>query len=76
MKHDNPFFFGGVVEEEDFCDREDELNSLEKDVLSGINVLLYAPRRFGKTSLLLASLKRLKNKGVKGVYIDLFPVSS
>ena len=41
-----------------------------------MNVLLYAPRRFGKTSLLLALLKRLKGKGVRGVYIDLFPVSS
>ncbi len=76
MEYNNPFFFGGVVEEEDFCDREEELNSLEKDALSGMNVLLYAPRRFGKTSLLLALLKRLKGKGVRGVYIDLFPVSS
>ncbi|WP_457600773.1 AAA family ATPase [Hydrogenivirga sp.] len=76
MEHNNPFFFGGVVREKDFCDRRGELSSLERDVLSGMNVLVYAPRRYGKTSLLFALLSRLEGKDITGIYIDLFPVSS
>ncbi len=72
----NPFYFGGVVGEEDFCNRKRELSALEKDALSGINVLIYAPRRFGKTSLLFMLSDRLKAHGVKTIYTDLFPVTS
>ncbi|RLJ70425.1 hypothetical protein BCF55_0697 [Hydrogenivirga caldilitoris] len=76
MMYNNPFFFGGVVKEKDFCNRKRELRYLENDVMSGINVLVYAPRRYGKTSLLFALLERLKGKSVAGIYIDLFPISS
>ncbi len=73
----NPFYFGNEVYGDDFCNRIDELSELKKDTASGQNLLLYAPRRFGKTSL----LKKLKqdldsNEEYKIIYVDLFSVSS
>jgi len=53
----NPFYYGNEVYQDDFCNRTDELKELKQDVYSGLNVLLYAPRRSGKTSL----LKKLQN---------------
>ena len=73
----NPFYFGNEVYESDFCNRIEELNELQKDIDNGLNVLLYAPRRFGKTSLikkLQAELK--KNKNYNFIYFDFFSVSS
>lgn len=73
----NPFYFGNEVYGDDFCNRIKELQELENDSLSGQNMLLYAPRRFGKTSLLKKLEQKLKsNKQYKFIYIDLFSVSS
>jgi len=76
MKHreKNPFYFGGVVSKEDFCNREKELDELKRDIYSGINILIYSPRRFGKSSLLLKLKEELENEGVKVIFLDLFPV--
>jgi AAA+ ATPase superfamily predicted ATPase len=73
----NPFYYGNEVADDDFCNRVLELSELKKDALSGQNVLIYAPRRFGKTSL----LKKLKlqleqTKEVKVIYVDLLSVSN
>ena len=48
----NPFYFGNEVHNDEFCNRINELRELKNDIDNGLNVLLYAPRRFGKTSLL------------------------
>ncbi len=72
----NPFFFGGIVKEEDFCNRIKEIEELKSDILSGINVLIYAPRRYGKTSLIFMLSKELEKEGIKTIYMDLFPLSS
>lgn len=73
----NPFFFGNEVSGTEFCNRVKELDELKKDVAVGLNILLYAPRRFGKTSL----LKKLKDElesdeGYKVIFFDFFSVSS
>ena len=73
----NPFYYGNEVHNDDFCNRINELEELKQDIHSGLNILLYAPRRFGKTSL----LKKLKNELNKDsdiivVYFDIFSVSS
>src|SRR6056297_1695473 len=44
----SPFYYGGVVKDEYFCNRSKETKELVADIDSGLNVLLYAPRRFGK----------------------------
>lgn len=73
----NPFYFGNEVYSDDFCNRVDELSELRRDIASGLNVLLYAPRRFGKTSL----LKKLQNdlqhdKNTKVIFFDWFSVAT
>jgi len=73
----NPFYYGNEVYKDDFCNRIDELKELKQDVYSGLNVLLYAPRRFGKTSLLKKLQNDLKkDSDVVVVYFDMFTVSS
>lgn len=73
----NPFYYGNEVYRDDFCNRTNELKELKQDVYSGLNVLLYAPRRFGKTSLLKKLQNDLKkDSDVVVIYFDMFTVSS
>ena len=73
----NPFYFGNEVTGDDFCNRTKELKELKSDVASGQNVLLYAPRRFGKTSLLKKLQNQLKtDDSYQVIYFDLFSVST
>jgi len=73
----NPFYYGNEVREDDFCNRKDELKELKQDVLNGLNVLVYAPRRFGKTSLLRKLQENLKKSNdTIVIYFDMFSVSN
>jgi len=73
----NPFSFGNIVKEDKFCNRINELKELKKDILNKQNVLIYAPRRFGKTSLTLKAVEELKEeyKDFKFIYIDLMTIT-
>jgi hypothetical protein len=67
----NPFTFGDLALDEAFTDREDELRELVSDMRNGQNVLVYAPRRYGKSSLVLrATQEAIKAKALVG-YCDL-----
>jgi hypothetical protein len=67
----NPFTFGDLALDESFTDREDELRELTSDMLNGQNVLVYAPRRYGKSSLVLrAAQEAMRRKALVG-YCDL-----
>ena len=73
----NPFYFGTWVDTSDFCNRTKEMDELKRDVDAGMNVLLYSPRRYGKTSLLKQLTKRLTSSwGYRVVYFDLFGAAS
>jgi hypothetical protein len=48
---ENPFNFGDLALDEVFTDRETELAELTADIRNGQNVVIFAPRRFGKSSL-------------------------
>jgi uncharacterized protein len=66
----NPFTFGDLALDEAFTDREKELAELISDMLNGQNVLVYAPRRYGKSSLVLrAAQEAMKQKALVG-YVD------
>src|SRR5207344_692856 len=66
-----PFVFGDLALDEAFTDREDEVAELTSDMRNGQNVLVYAPRRYGKSSLVLrAAQKALEQKVLVG-YCDL-----
>lgn len=72
----NPFKYGTVVEDRSFINRKKEIAQIKDDLLNGNNIILYAPRRYGKTSLIKHILKDLKKSGVKTVYLDFFQVYS
>lgn len=55
----NPFSFGDLALDERFTDRRAELSALKADLRNGQNVVLFAPRRYGKTSLVWRAVQEL-----------------
>jgi hypothetical protein len=72
----NPFVYGERVSGENFCNRVEEIRELVSEIESGQNIMIYSPRRYGKTSLIDSVLKEVELKDIDTVYIDLFPVIS
>jgi len=73
---ENPFVYGKVVRGKYFADREAEIAELVNDIASSQNVIVFSPRRYGKTSLILEVLDRVKAEGTLTFYLDLFKVTS
>lgn len=73
---ENPFQYGKVVADPYFTDREEELHSLTQDVSARHNVVLYSPRRYGKTSLLAKLAESMKNSGYNVIYLDFYRITS
>jgi AAA+ ATPase superfamily predicted ATPase len=71
MPHTNPFTFGALALDEAFTDREVELRELARDMRNGQDVLVYAPRRYGKSSLVLRASQRAVRAGILVGYCDL-----
>jgi hypothetical protein len=67
----NPFTFGDLALDEAFTDREHELRDLVSDMRNGQNVLLYAPRRYGKSSLVLRAAQDAIRRKALVAYCDL-----
>jgi hypothetical protein len=67
----NPFTFGDLALDEAFTDRDDELRELVSDMRNGQNVLVYAPRRYGKSSLVLQAAQEAMRRKVLVAYCDL-----
>src|SRR2546421_6538825 len=72
----NPFRFGRIVSGSAFTDREKDLLVLQRELRDGQNILLEAPRRFGKTSLILEVKRRLQASGIPVAYLDCMLVPS
>ena len=72
----NPFTLKEVPAGPAFCNREQEQTDLIKIAAAGQNVLLYSPRRYGKTSLIRKVQLQLESEGALTAYCDLFGVSS
>ncbi len=72
----NPFIYGIVATGDSFYDREEECDHIVKTLSGGNNIVLYAPRRFGKTSLVLKAMKQLERQGFTCIYFDFMPVFS
>ena len=53
----NPFIYGEEVSGEYFCDREEEIKELLRDIENSQNVIIFSPRRYGKTSLIKEVLR-------------------
>src|SRR5919199_5084860 len=67
----NPFTFGDLALDDAFTDREDELRELAADMRNGQNVLVYAPRRYGKSSLVLRAAQEATRRKALVAYCDL-----
>jgi len=72
----NPFRFGQVVSGELFCDRKSEIKQITQDLSGGQSIVLFSPRRYGKTSLLKAVSKELKSKRILYGHVDFFACNS
>ena len=69
----NPFIYGETVSGDNFCDRVPEMKELVSDIKNGQNVIIFSPRRYGKTSLIKQALRKVKAQGILTFYIDLYP---
>jgi hypothetical protein len=73
----NPFNFGDLALDEAFTNRKAELAELEADILNGQNVVILAPRRYGKTSLVWRAAQRLaRGERVLIAQVDLMRTAS
>ncbi|MFZ1292533.1 MAG: ATP-binding protein [Melioribacteraceae bacterium] len=72
----NPFKYGQIVEGEYFYDRDVEVERLKSTLAGGNNIVLYAPRRYGKSSLVKKALKELNKEGLITVYLDFMSIYS
>lgn len=72
----DPFHYGSPAGAEHFCDRETVLADVEARMLTGNNVLLLSPRRYGKTSLLLRAIERVRRRDGASGYVSLIRCSS
>jgi len=72
----NPFIYGEVVTGENFANRTHEIRELNRDLKDCEKIFLISPRRYGKTSLIINILAKLRKDGVYPIYIDLYKVTS
>ena len=76
MMKTNPFKFGSVVSGDYFYNRTEELNRIKQTLAGGNNITLYAPRRYGKSSLVKKALVELEKQGFITIYVDFMSVYS
>jgi uncharacterized protein len=67
----NPFLFGTLALDDSFADRETEIAELCGDIRNGQDVVVFAPRRFGKSSLIWAATRSLTKDGMLVAQVDL-----
>jgi len=72
----NPFCYGKTVDGPFFYGRDRELEEIKLSMRNATNLIMYSPRRTGKSSLVIKALKDLEAEGHPTVYIDFFKVSS
>ncbi len=72
----NPFYLQEVPVDAPFCDRNRELTELQSYAEAKANVVLFSPRRYGKTSLVKRIQNTLANKGAVTLFADFFGVAS
>jgi len=72
----NPFLIETLPPDSPFCDRQEEIDRLQSCAESGTNLVLFSPRRYGKTSLALRVQAMLAKQGYVTIYCQLFGVDS
>jgi len=72
----NPFYYGRTVEGAAFINRENEIRQISSDLERGQSVILFSPRRYGKTSVIRRVIEKLRKRKVLCFYVDLYTVAS
>ena len=73
----NPFVYSRPIPPDEVIDRDDETAALLQAGVGGHYVRLYAPRKYGKTSLLRRVLREAeRSEGMTTVLVDLYGVLS
>jgi uncharacterized protein len=73
----NPFVYSRPIPPEGLIDRDNEAAELLRAAVGGHYVRLYAPRKYGKTSLLRRVLQEAeRSEGMIAILVDLFGVLS
>ena len=72
----NPFTLRFIPADSPFCNRTSELDELRSHAKNKVNVVLFSPRRYGKTSLLRRLQANLSQEGFFTVYTDFFMATS
>jgi hypothetical protein len=67
----NPFRFGALALDDAFANREDEVAELTADIRNGQDVVVLAPRRYGKSSLAWRASRELAAGDVLVAQVDL-----
>ena len=67
----NPFRFGALALDDAFTDREREIDELVADARNGQDVVVFAPRRYGKSSLIWRVAQQLVTEDVLVAQVDL-----
>lgn len=76
MKMRNPFTLKAIPPGAPFCNRDEERSDLYRHALNQANVVVFSPRRYGKTSLVKKVQWDLQQKGFLTFYADFFMVST
>jgi len=76
MPQTRPFPFETPIAPDALIDRRAELTQLHQAAVERVHVRVAGPRRFGKTSLLLAHAAGLAGTGWRTVHVDLYGVTS
>ena len=72
----NPFILRVIPSDFTFCNRNSEQRELLSHAKNKANVVLFSPRRYGKTSLIKKLQADLTSKGFFTVYADFFMATS
>lgn len=72
----NPFTLKTIPPGAPFCNRDQELGDLYRHAVNKANVVVFSPRRYGKTSLVKRVQFDLQQKGFLTFYADFFMVST
>lgn len=72
----NPFKYGSKVTGGSFYDRREIKASMLNVLDGGNNVVLYGPRRYGKSSLVAEMIEDLRTRGMPCVYLNMMTVAS
>ena len=69
---DKPFVYGTTVFGDNFTDRKTETRRLKMNFEAGVNTILIAPRRTGKTSLVYRAVEQISDPSIKVVMMDIY----